>query len=195
MPSALFSLPRELRDEIYTHCIDYPQISTLVNAYQEEARLLISARYPENLSIEALEKMLQWTSMRSPQRPTLQTPPILLLSRQITAEVLNILHKKTLCLDVPISSNFRRDVRGLLITDLVSEASLREVRYARLDLGFETLETANCWHRTVQYLWDIWKEGSKLKGLTVHMQPARRLEIDHEKAIVRRWVINRVSLW
>ncbi|KIW01425.1 hypothetical protein, variant [Verruconis gallopava] len=183
------ALPRELRDEIYKLCLHYPDLGSMLDKHLEETRKALSKRFKMEVPVDAIEKMLEWTSLEVPRRPPLRCAGLLLANRQISSEAQIILHTKVLRIDTPISSNFSRDVRGLQITDFIGDQALARVRYAQLILQFNDLTEANNWYRTVNQLSNIWTRRNSLKLLKVHIQPSRGLERDHERAVTRRLVL------
>jgi hypothetical protein len=190
--SVFFSLPRELRDEIYHWCLEYPDISYLLDEHLEKTRKALSTHFRTQVSADTIDRLLEWTSLEVPRRPVLKCPTVLLLNRQITNEALAILYTKWLHIDTPISSNFRRDVRGLQITDFIGDQALSQVRYASLSLSFNDLREANNWYRTVIRLWSVWVRKNSLKCLKIYLQSSNGLEIDHQKAVTRKLVIAKV---
>jgi hypothetical protein len=190
----LLDLPRELRDQIYNFCLDYPNIRYLLGEYLEKTRDALSSRFRTEVSADNIDRLLEWTSIAVPRRPPLSCPAVLLLNRQISDEAQLILQAKWLLIDVPIASNFRRDVRGLLVTDFVGDRALTRVRYARLVLSFEDLREANNWYRTINQLWNVWNRRNALRCLKINVQPTNGLERDHQSAITRKLVIAKVSI-
>jgi hypothetical protein len=191
--SGFFSLPLELRDEIYRLCLEYPDIRYLLDEHLEKTREALSTRFRTEVSVDTIDRLLEWTSIEVPQRPALRCPALFLLNRQVSHEAQCILHTKWLRIDTPISSIFSRDVRGLHITDFIGDRALSSVRYASLVLNFDDLREANNWYRTITQLWNIWSRRNSLKRLEIHIHANSGIERDHQIAITRKLVIAKVS--
>jgi hypothetical protein len=182
---SLLRLPRELRDLIWAYCIDYPDMSALLEKNMETARTSFASRFGPDIPIERIEELLPWSTIIQPQPLPMKTPPILLVNQQICSEAVEILRKSIWHLETPIPANFRRDIRDVSITDFIGEETLSSIRVASLRISFQTLKMSNAWYRTINQLIDIWSSKNHLKSLSVLVEPMYFTpgnETDSEKA-------------
>lgn len=159
-PSSFLSLPFELRHQIYTFAVDWPDLRVPFARLSRECE-----------RVEAI-----WESTRDPKctfsspRVTAHTTPtVLLLNRQITAEALPVLHAKTLVLDTlpPYTPLLARPMD---ITEFIGETTLQHVRRVLLKMDL-TME-ARGWAKTVETVLDVWCVKNSLVEVTVDITSA-----------------------
>lgn len=168
---AFLNLPREIRDLIFSYCVFYPDLSVLLSNHLERARRSFKTHFKDEISEQRLEELLPWTSFEQPEPLPMQTLGIFLVNHQIRAEALEILHSKTLVLNVPIPITNSRNVRTVFVTDFIGERTLQSIRHCFLDLSFTTMAKASGWHRMTNHLTDIWADRNSLLSLTVNIEP------------------------
>lgn len=193
----LLSLPRELRDLIFSYCVFYPDLSVLLSNHLERARQSFRTHLGPEISEQGLEELLPWSSFEQPEPLPMQTLAIFLVNRQISSEALEILHSKTLVLNLPIPVNNARNSRAVFITDFIGERTLQSIRHCFLELSFTSTTEASGWYRTTNHLTDIWAERHALLSLAVHVEPhaaspfgAPRQEAN--TALLRRHIMSNV---
>jgi hypothetical protein len=195
----LLNLPRELRDLIFSYCVHYPDLSILMSNHLERARQSFRTHFGPEISEQGLEELLPWSSFEQPEPLPMQTLGIFLVNRQISAEALEILHSKTLTLNVPIPVNNSRNVRAVFVTDFIGERTLQSIRRCLIDMSFTTTTEASGWHRMTNHLTDIWADKNSLLSLVVNIDPkaaapfgAPRQEAN--AALFRRHIMSNVSI-
>ena len=104
-PPTFLTLPGEIRNQIYAHSASASDTTAALDAF-----------------------------MRSGVYPTLRTPTILLLNKQITREALQILRTKPLLLTFPATYDLPTQSRVPLITRFISATSLQQIEHLTLRL-------------------------------------------------------------
>jgi hypothetical protein len=167
----ILELPRELRDCIWAYCLDYPDMSIVLEQNMDKARASFASRFGPDIPVERIEELLPWSTIVQPQPLPMITPSILLLNHQIYSEAVEILRKRVLYLKTPVPANFRRDVRDGSITDFIGEDTLQSIQLVSLTISFQTLKSSNAWYRTVNQLSDIWRNKNRVQSLHVIVEP------------------------
>jgi hypothetical protein len=167
----LLQIPRELRDLIWDYCLDYPDMSIVLEQNMDKARASFASRFGHDIPVESIEELLPWSTIVQPQPLPMVTPATLLLNRQIYSEAVEILRKRVLHLGTPVPANFRRDVRDVSITDFIGEETLQSLQLVSVKLSFQTLKSSNAWYRTINQLSDIWRSRNRLQSLLVVVEP------------------------
>jgi hypothetical protein len=171
MKPLLLRIPRELRDLIWTQCVDYPDMSVVLEKNISRAKASFVARFGPGIPFERIEELLPWSNVVQPEPLPMTTPSILLVNHQIYTEAIAILRKRTLGLEIPVPANFWRESRDVSITDFVGEETLQSVRLVSLKVSFQTLKESNEWYRTINQLCNIWRTKHQLQLLMVLVEP------------------------
>ena len=140
--SPFLSLPRELRDHIYSFCVNYPDIHQVIT--RQDARTLQSLyRHgfrPNEADIDAL---VEFAGPGISGRPQMHCPTVFLVNRQTSHEATEMLHTKPLVIDAPITT---RHIEGLRFPDFVSEVAMSLVQNATLVIKLDgSRRTMNWW--------------------------------------------------
>jgi hypothetical protein len=152
-----------------------------------EIRLLIYAyALNPNEYVKSLRKIIRVVALTATGPPLCQeprlyveryTPPILLLSKKITTEVLPVLYRKLLNLYGTPRTNFT--MRQMDIAEFISEHLLQKIQYSTLRLR-EPNKTF------VLSLLDIWGAGNQLKRLDVYLPKQAARNNRHWKIVESR---------
>ncbi|KAI9695969.1 MAG: hypothetical protein M1820_008310 [Bogoriella megaspora] len=159
-----FALPLELRNEIYSYAADWNDISVHIErfydavkdrkvhvpirdvGYTKGNRLRSHWQDPKQFSRDERLRFARsiWIKFRA-----MSTPTVLLLNRQITAEAIEILHKKPLSIPARTSSwkNIEdMDCRKPCLFDFISIDTLKKVRVVELhfDVKKDVLNLYSC---------------------------------------------------
>jgi len=198
-PFALLSLPREIRDLIFSYCVFYPDLPVLLSKHLENARQSFRTHFGDEISEQGLEELLPWSSFTQPEPLPMQTPAIFLVNRQISAEALEILHSKTLILNLPIPVNNSRNVRAVFLTDFIGERTLQSIRRCELDLSFTSTTEASGWYRMTNHLTDIWECRNSLVSLVVNIEPKAAAPFgaprgETNTALFRKYIMSNVRI-
>jgi hypothetical protein len=174
---SLLALPPELREEIYKYSIKWPNLSQSFNDLQRG--------FLERERCEGGKRTLLSTSHLK-----METPAMLLVNRQITAEGLVFLRKQPFLLTSPCSNGYH-------ISDFLSRSTLQSLRVVSLTMDLEFCKSdaprdANGWLTTIETLIDIWRERNSLEKLEVrskYHEPSRALgwtflQAGHHQAVV-----------
>lgn len=197
--SALLNLPREIRDLIFSYCAVYPALSVLLSDHLERARQSFRTHFGPEIQEAQLEELLPWSSFEQPEPLPMQTPGIFLVSRQLSAEALAILHSNTLLLDVPVPVNNSRNIRTVFVTDFIGEGTLQSARRCFLELNFTTTAKGSGWYRMTNHLVDIWAVRNSLRSLTVNTEahalaPFGAPRGEANTALFRKYIMSIVSM-
>lgn len=179
MPGFL-NLPRELRDEIYTLTLSYPNTDAVIT----KAHRQIGAHYA--ILVRTVSSDI---SLPQITYAPLKTPTLLLLNHQITSEALLILHRQTWKLSVPAVSEYdQMQDAGKLdqIFKFISQGTIQTMRHVSLEIDFRSGQgfQTEAWWLTVRMLLNCWLLSDKLQDLRVIISnPARCAEngdVTHE---------------
>lgn len=119
--SPFLSLPHELRDHIYSFCVSYPDISQLFTA-QDAITLQVLCSDELRFSADSANALVQFAGIDISGRPQMrECPTVFLLNKQTNHEATEMLQRKPLVIDAPITS---REDGGLRFTDFIPEAAL-----------------------------------------------------------------------
>ena len=106
-PLTLLSLPRELRDQIYSECADWSDTTQ-----------------------QLLRTLAEWVHKdKAPPYTKRTTPTILLLNKQITREAMPVLRKKPLTLACPKDHGMREQNEVPNMLRLISKCTLANVQH------------------------------------------------------------------
>ena len=115
-PVTFQELPREMRDLIYYHAMDWSDVS-----------------------VKLAKTLATWTDKsKPPTYPQLTTPTVLLLNHQIHDEAIEVLHKKTLNIICPVKHSMQKVDQVPDITRFISTNTLQKV--TKLNLVLESWE-------------------------------------------------------
>lgn len=169
--SPFLELPREIRDMIYDYALDWPnleaifsRVSTLRNRANERWRTnkLDKTEYGGRIGqyMRKITKLIQ---------PTLITPSVLLLNRQISDEARIRLYRKTLVLPGQVSIEQHYDkLKGPAILHFMSKAALQNVQRVELRINFKPgpigMLEASTMHSMLS---PIWVERNSVQELRV----------------------------
>lgn len=157
----ILELPFEIRCQIYTYVLDWPDLNAsfrIANSQCKKlASLCSSSRDPPTCSIS------------KPWVERLTVPNIPLLNRQITAEAQKFLYQKPLVLDSPPPFSAQLG-KPMDITDFISESPLQRARFVILEMDLENHD----WLKTVDTLVDVWCVNNQSKSLTVRVERRAR---------------------
>ncbi|KAI0009505.1 hypothetical protein F4779DRAFT_581873 [Xylariaceae sp. FL0662B] len=132
----LTGFPSEIRNMIYRFAVDYPTSRTLYNSYYQSGHV----------------------------KPTLRTPTILLLCKQITREALSLLHLQPLVID-RMPPWIMGDPAPLALTNFIGRSTLQNLRFVvvKITLGENTnLISGSLWYRVLKHVLDVWSERNSL---------------------------------
>jgi hypothetical protein len=149
----LLTLPTELRLQILSSCISFPNLISAFALIRERDKDF-AAQHSD---------MGPVVTMPKPSIPT-HTPAILLVCKQLTTEALDVLFRTTFV----IEPTFPRSYTGkeYFITEFVCLDVLQRIRYAELKL------------RSLNYfllldLTDLWRDDNNLQVLSLRIQEPR----------------------
>lgn len=197
--SALLSLPREIRDLIFSYCAVYPHLSVLLSDHLERARQSFRTHFGTEIQEAQLEELLPWSSFEQPEPLPMQTPGIFLVNRQVSAEALALLHSNTLLLDVSVPVSNSRDIRPVFVTDFIGEGTLKSVRHCHLELNFTATASASGWYRMTHHLVNIWAVKTSIRSLTVNIEthalaPPSAPQCEANAALCGKYIMSLVSM-
>ena len=131
----MLSLPLEIRNMVYQHCVSYPPVKELFHAYYSQQRLHGNAK--RRFSVQH------------------STPTIYLLCKQITREALYILRRRLLVFD-RFPPWLMGDPDPLGICNFIHKNTLQKVRYLelRIALGEGGFRSGGVWINVVSDLLD-----------------------------------------
>lgn len=108
------------------------------------------------------------------------TPSLLLVNRQISVEAITLLYRTPFIINSQLPYQLQQGSNG--IQDLVSESTLRRLRFVTLHLGLEATGTkyayAKAWLTTIEQLTCIWRVECALERVIIHVryaEPSRRV--------------------
>lgn len=162
-PSFL-ALPYEIRLEIYTLALDYPDLKPVFEKFESQ--------YIKEQQEQHEETKLPICALPTPHVP-LQlktTPGILLCNRQIYWEARQVMHNKTLTLRR--SPPHTVTLGGPMdITEFISEDTLHQVR--RLELFMKLCDgphgDISGWCKMMEVLLDVWSAETHLEEISVNL--------------------------
>jgi hypothetical protein len=163
--SVFLQLPREIRDMIYEYAIDYPDMSTIFAKAREINKTAYDTR-PRGDTTAGLPYVV----LPKPQYLPLATPGLLLLNRQISAEAVDVLRKKTWYLKEPIPDKDYVAGHAPDIIEFIGEETLQNIRHASLTLDFQNWPLGESWDWTIQMLLDTWYISTNLETLHVRVE-------------------------
>lgn len=141
---SFLSFPAEVRNMIYQLCVHYPSCSELFDAfYAQKEKQEMDKKGKGKQSLDTISNPREATIR-------LRTPTILILCKQVTREVLPILHERVFVVDrVPpwvMGHEF-----PLLFTDFISSRTLQSIRHIdlRITLGEGHLGCGKVWLKLV----------------------------------------------
>ena len=163
MDSPFLALPFEIRNSIYHHAVDWPDLSV---PFQK-----MKANCLDTFEVLKTTKDPKCT-FEQPGSLPFNTPTILLLNRQITSEALWVLHKKTLTIASPPPSPLQL-AKPMDITEFIGEAVLLKVRHVKLVLDFKEYASRD-WVKMVENLLDVWCQENSLESLQVQVEAGKQ---------------------
>jgi len=134
----LLDLPAEIRNNIYDFAVGWPDFENVCAKLldrRKEDLLHVHGRWLDDYP----RSMFSTThlSLCEPLRgPSFSTPPILLVCRQIAAEVQHVLYKKPLVLDRLFMYISYGGPRAVWITDVMSPVTWRRIHHFVFKYGF-----------------------------------------------------------
>ncbi|KAF2495554.1 hypothetical protein BU16DRAFT_582197 [Lophium mytilinum] len=154
--SSFLALPREIRDEIYYYALDWPNLDNVFKKLEQQ----------EKRAGEEHQKLHnKQPRCRIPRpHPQLLTPSLLLVSRQLYTEAIDVLRQKPLVIPGPPPRCYATGV-DLGITEVVGEETLQSAPYVTLEIDFLYWS----WDRVLETLLDVWNVKQSLKMLVVRV--------------------------
>ncbi|PGH33714.1 hypothetical protein GX50_03452 [[Emmonsia] crescens] len=166
-PVSFLDLPPEIRHEIYTLALSWPNLRVPFARLRHECEQNEAAWFtPSSLSMGLGNICNHSCTLAPPYIPESDytTPTIFLLNRQITYEALPVLHAQELVIDQPPPYSMALG-RPVDITMFISEAALQRAR--RVVLKIDIANLASRWARTVDTLLDVWCVDNRLEELRI----------------------------
>ncbi|OAT03403.1 hypothetical protein BDBG_00132 [Blastomyces gilchristii SLH14081] len=166
-PVSFLDLPPEIRHEIYTLALSWPNLRGLFDRLRRECEQDEAAWFAHSsLSMGLGDMCNNACPLPSPSIPESRytTPTIFLLNRQITYEALPVLHAQELVIDEPPPYSMALG-RPVDITVFISEGALQRAR--RVVLKIDIANLASRWARTVDTLLDVWWVDNGLEKLRI----------------------------
>ncbi|OJD19783.1 hypothetical protein AJ78_00283 [Emergomyces pasteurianus Ep9510] len=159
-PVSFLDLPPEIRHEIYTLALSWPNLRVPFTRLRHECEQDEAAWFRQG-------SIYNHSCALPPPyipEPDYMTPTIFLLNRQITHEALPVLHTQELVIDEPPPYSIALG-RPVDITMFISEGALQRAR--RVVLKIDIANLASRWARTVDTLLDVWRVNNCLEELRI----------------------------
>ncbi|KAI8958671.1 hypothetical protein F5Y11DRAFT_335467 [Daldinia sp. FL1419] len=159
--SFLTTFPPEIRNVIYQYAISYPTCRNLYDYYYDQ-------REKAKANVELRPRSVNTRVSHQPAT-ILRTPTILLLCKQITREVLSLLHLQPFVID-RIPPWIMGNLAPLSLSNFVSRATLQNLRFVQIKIPLgESMEfgSGRIWLRLLNDVLDAWSERNSLVRLEV----------------------------
>ncbi|EEH43733.2 uncharacterized protein PADG_00022 [Paracoccidioides brasiliensis Pb18] len=172
-PLSFLHLPPEIRHEIYTLALSWPNLRVPFARLRYECEMAEAIWFtyrpriwPAYLPRTRCSYSYPKSALPPPHIPKSDyiTPTVFLLCRQITYEALPVLHAQELVIDEPPPYSMALG-RPVDISMFISKGALQQAR--RVVLKIDIASLASRWARTVDTLLDIWYAGNRLEELRV----------------------------